>query len=191
VYTNAAPLLAAVRFPATAFINSGFIDTSRVYPHDSQKFPFIFSNLSSVEVSEWVGLGFELGNHTVNHVDLGVHPLEEVKREIAQCELELRNITGQTTNLFSFPFGTVRNIRQEVVECIRASGYLALFSAHGGFVTSQTDAYDIPRLGANGDLNPLVLLMEVEGLWPNQIAAYFRSSVNRIKKRIAFGSQNR
>lgn len=189
VFTNGAPLLAALGLPATAFINSGFVDTARVYPHDARKFPFAFPNLSSREVREWVNLGFEVGNHTVNHVDLGVHPLEEVEDEITQCERELHNITGQVINLFSFPFGDVRNIRDEVVDCIRERGYLALFSAHGGFVTSKTDAFDIPRLGANGDLNPLVLLLEVEGLAPNQVAGYFRQLISRFKNLVVFGGQ--
>jgi peptidoglycan/xylan/chitin deacetylase (PgdA/CDA1 family) len=180
--TNGAPLLAAVGFPATAFINSGFIDTSRVYPHDAQGYPFIFPNLTSGQVREWVQLGFEIGNHTANHVDFGVHPLEEVKREIVECEKELRNITGQEINLFSFPFGNAKNIRPEVVECIKVSGYLALFSAYGGFVTSKTDVYDIPRLGANGDLNPLVLLLETEGLAPHQIALHARRIAHLSRK---------
>jgi peptidoglycan/xylan/chitin deacetylase (PgdA/CDA1 family) len=182
IFTNGAPLLSAVGFPATAFINSGFIDTLRVYPHDSQKYPFLLPNLTRSDVRAWVRLGFEVGNHTVNHVDLGVHPIEEAKREIEDCEKYLREITGGPIKLFSFPFGDIKNIRQEVVDCIRSSGYLALFAAHGGFITSKTDPYDIPRLGANGDLNPLVMLLEVEGLAPNQFATYFRQTGARVRR---------
>jgi peptidoglycan/xylan/chitin deacetylase (PgdA/CDA1 family) len=174
VLTNGAPILAASGFPAAAFINSGFIDTSRIYPHDAAKYPFQLPNLSSREVNAWVESGFEVGNHTVNHVDLGIHPLEEVRREIKDCEQNLQGITGQTIELLSFPFGGPRNIRREVVECIRAFGYLGLFSAHGGFVTATTDPYDIPRMGASGDVNPLLLLLELEGLAPHQLAARFR-----------------
>jgi peptidoglycan/xylan/chitin deacetylase (PgdA/CDA1 family)/folate-dependent phosphoribosylglycinamide formyltransferase PurN len=180
VYTNGAPLLVAAGFPATAFLNSGFIDTTRVYPHDADKYPFSFPNLTNEEVRNWVHLGFEIGNHTVNHVDLGVHPLEESHREIEECGNTLANITGRTINLFSFPFGNTRNVRQEVVEYIRESGYKAVFSAHGGFVTSRTDPYDIPRLGASGDLNPLVLLLEVEGVAPHQIVSRYRDLIGRI-----------
>src|SRR5438874_9417887 len=39
---------------------------------------------------------------------------------------------------------------------------ISLFSAHGGFVESTTDPYDIPRIGASGELSPLYLLMEIE-----------------------------
>jgi peptidoglycan/xylan/chitin deacetylase (PgdA/CDA1 family) len=182
IFINGAPLLRAIDFSATAFINSGFVDTCRVYPHDAQKYPFVLANLSSMEVREWVNLGFEVGNHTVNHVDLGVCPLEEVKHEIRDCERDLQRITGRPVNLFSFPFGGNKNIRPEVVDCIRSSGYLGLFSAHGGFVTSKTDPYDIPRLAANGDLNPLVLLLEVEDLAPHQLADHFRHFARGVPK---------
>ncbi len=133
-----------------------------------------------------MNLGFEVGNHTVNHVDLGVCPLEEVKHEIRDCERDLQGLTGRPINLFSFPFGGVKNIRPEVVDCIRLSGYRGLFSAHGGFVTSETDPYDIPRLGANGDLNPLVLLLEVEDLAPHQLADHFRHIVCGVPKLLRF-----
>jgi peptidoglycan/xylan/chitin deacetylase (PgdA/CDA1 family) len=103
IFTNGAPLLSAVGFPATAFINSGFIDSSRIYPHDAQKYPFVLPNLTRNDVREWVRLGFEVGNHTVNHVDLGVHPIEEAKREIEDCEKSLQDITGEAIKLFSFP----------------------------------------------------------------------------------------
>jgi peptidoglycan/xylan/chitin deacetylase (PgdA/CDA1 family) len=188
VFTNGAPILAAAGFPAAAFLNSGFVDTERIYPHDATKYPFHLPNLSSAEVRAWADSGFEVGNHTANHVDLGVHPLEEVKREIRDCEQRLKSITGEPVRLFSFPFGGFRNIRPEVVECIREYGYLALFSAHGGFVTAKTDAYDIPRLGASGDLNPLLLLLELEGLAPYQVAGRFRHTLNRIKTIIGLRS---
>jgi peptidoglycan/xylan/chitin deacetylase (PgdA/CDA1 family) len=187
VFTNGGPLLTALGISATAFVNSGFVDTCRVYPHDAEEYPFVFPNLSSKEVREWAQLGFEVGNHTVNHVDLGVHPLDEAKHEIRDCERYLQSITGgRPINLFSFPFGNVKNIRPEVVDCIRTSGYLGLFSAHGGFVTSGTDLYDIPRLGANGDLNPLVLLLEVEDLAPHQVADHFRRITRGIPRLFEF-----
>lgn len=181
IYSNGAPLLATAGFPATAFINSGFVDTTRVYPHDAKKYAYRFPNLTSEELREWVQLGFEVGNHTMNHVDLGVHAIEEIKYEIRECEKTLQSITGQPISLFSFPFGQVSNIQQEAINCIRESGYVALFSAHGGFVTSKTDAYDVPRLGAHGDLNPLVLLLEVEGVAPHQIASWCRAIVQFIR----------
>jgi len=169
ILTNGAPLLAAAGVPATAFINSGFIGTDRIFAHDADTYPFRFPNLSPQDVQAWFRQGFEVGNHTVNHVDLGRHPLPDVHPEIVNCDLVLSRTIEQRIPYVSFPFGRVDNIRPEVVDLIRQCGHDALFAAHGGFVNAHTDPFDIPRLGANGDLNPLLLLLELEGLAPNQL----------------------
>ena len=65
----------ALRVPATHFINTGFINTDRRFNHD-EGYPFLFENLTEENVREWVRAGYEVGAHTVNHVDLGRVPLE-------------------------------------------------------------------------------------------------------------------
>jgi len=177
VYTVGAPILASAGFPATAFISSGFIDTDKVFPHDSAKYPFTFPNLRAADIRAWVEKGFETGAHTVNHVDLGSYPPEQAGREITECGTALEALTGKPVRYFSFPFGRIDNIRSEAVASIREAGYVALFSAHGGFVESTTDPYDIPRIGASGELSPLYLLMEIEGLAPNQLLSRLRKMV--------------
>ena len=174
IYTHGAPILAAAGFPATAFINSGFIDTNRTFDHDAAKYPFQFPNLQSPQIRGWVEQGFEVGAHTVNHVNLGTHPVDEARREISDCRTVLEALTGKAVPYFSFPFGGLENIRPEVVENIQESGFAALFSAHGGFIGAKTDLYDIPRLGGSGEWRPLYMLMELEGIALGQIASKLR-----------------
>ena len=172
---NGAPILSAVGVPATAFVNSGYVDTDRVFPHDLEKYPFYFENYRSSDLREWIERGFEIGAHTVNHVDLGKCTLGEARHEIEACASQLQAITGTPVSLLSFPFGREANIRKEVVELTKNAGYTALFSAHGGFVTRDTDVWDIPRFGSNDRFKPLHLLLEIEGLSPAQI-------VDRLKR---------
>jgi peptidoglycan/xylan/chitin deacetylase (PgdA/CDA1 family) len=155
-------------------MNSGFVDTDRSLPHDVGKYPFTYEMLRSSDIREWVGLGFEVGAHTVNHVDLGQCAVETASAEIADCGEALCRITGKPIDLFSFPFGRVDNIRPATREAIAAAGYVALFSAHGGFIGPGADPYDIPRMGCSGESSPLYCLLQIEGLALGQIASSFR-----------------
>lgn len=164
VFTNAAQLLARMQMPACAFVSSGFVNTDRVFRHDLEKCPFRIENLSAQEVVGLIEHGFEVGSHTVNHVDLGQVSAQEAVIELEKSKSDLEEIVGRPVDLFSFPYGRRWNIRPEVVDIAKRSGYGAMFSAYGGFPTRGSDLYDIRRIGISGEHRPLDLLMEIEGL---------------------------
>jgi peptidoglycan/xylan/chitin deacetylase (PgdA/CDA1 family) len=164
VRTQAAVLLEAAGIPATAFVSSGFVDTGRVFLHDQAKSPHRFENFHTQDLRELGGLGVGVAAHTVNHVDLGTISLEQAQIEVEASRRELEQLLSHPVLLFSFPFGGIRNIREEVREMAKSAGYRALFSAHGGFVDGATKIFDIPRLGVSSDHSPLALMMELEGI---------------------------
>lgn len=174
VRTHGARILAAAGVPATAFISSGFIDTDRVFPHDAEKYPHRFENLRASDVRELPLQGVSVGAHTVNHADLGQATLEQARTEVYESRRDLERILGSPVTLFSFPFGGLENIREEVRQLVAEAGYSALFSAHGGFISADTGPLDIPRFGVSSDHSPLALLMELEGLTPSQLLSRFR-----------------
>jgi peptidoglycan/xylan/chitin deacetylase (PgdA/CDA1 family) len=148
VLTNGAPILKALGISACAFISSGYVDTERQFAHDLSKFPFTFPNFRSSDIQQWISLGFEVGAHTVNHVRLSESTPDVARYEIVECGRALAEITGQTIDLFSFPFGRLRDINSTATLITAESGYAALFSAHGGFIGSQTDPTISPGSGA-------------------------------------------
>lgn len=182
VHTNGRPLLKAAGVPATAFISSGYIDTDRSFEHDRAKYAFHYENSHQADIRDWIAAGFEIGSHTVNHVDLGKCNLEEAKFEVLQSKVQLQHILKQPVSLFSFPFGGIRNIRSDTRDLVRQAGYTALFSAHGGFIGADTDIWDIPRFGVSSFThNALWLLMEIEGLTPSGVASRLRQRWSRPK----------
>ena len=164
VYTNASRILAELQMPACAFVSSGFVDTDRTFPHDLKRSPFSFENLSVGDITDLVRRGFEIGAHTVNHVDLGAVDAQEAAVELAQSKRDLEAIVGRPVNLVSYPYGKRSNIRPEVVELARRSGYDAMFSAYGGYVNGNADAFNIQRIGVSGQYRALDLLMTIEGI---------------------------
>ena len=174
ILSNGAPILKALRIPACAFINSGFIGTDRTFAHDAAKYPFTFEMLQPADVQTWSNQGFEVGAHTVNHVDLGRIAIEDAGAEIVHCGRDLEKLTGKPVTLFSFPFGRKDNITPKTRQIVETAGYAALFSAHGGFIGPRTDPFDIPRGGANHEAAPVYCLLQIEGLTLSQLAASLR-----------------
>jgi methionyl-tRNA formyltransferase len=181
VHTEGRPVLQTVGIHAAAFISSGFVGTDRRFQHDIAKYPFHYENCHREDIRDWIDASLEVGAHTVNHVDLGQCGTEVARREIFASRAQLEEIANSPVSLFSFPFGTPRNITPQAVELVREAGYDALFSAHGGVVNERTDVWDIPRFGVSSVHKPLWLMMEIEGCSLPGLAA-------RVKKTL-FGRQ--
>lgn len=180
VYTQGARLLAAARMPACIFISSGFVGTNRAFQHDSEKCPFPMENLSADEVRELVHCDFEVGAHTVNHVDLGQCSAPIAEAELRQGKSDLERIIGTLVKLFSYPFGREQNIRPEIIPLVEKAGYRAMFSAHGGYVSANSEMYALRRIGMSGQFRPLDLLMEVEGFSLGSLRQRWRSSKKKM-----------
>jgi len=176
VSTEGAPILKALGIPACAFVNSGFVDTDRIFPHDAAKYPFVFENFRSEDLRNWVSQGFEIGAHTVNHIDMGSCTREEADAEVVVCGEALAKTVGQPVTVFSFPFGRLDNISSPARDAVSTAGYAALFSAHGGFIGPHTNPYHIPRIGA-GAAPALYCLLQVEGLALSQVVGALRRTL--------------
>jgi len=178
ILMNGAPIMKACGVPACAFINSGFVDTNRTFAHDAES-PYSFPMLRSSDVQTWVDMGFEVGAHTINHVDLGTCPVEKAGPEIIQCGVGLEKLIGKPVDLFAIPFGKPHHIRAETLEIIQSSSYVANFSAHGGYIDSRTDLFDIPRGGAHYESSPVYCLLQIEGLTLSRLAGKVRGGWRR------------
>ncbi len=174
VAQEAAPLLKAAGLPASMFIATGFIDTDRVFEHDRLNYPHNFENLCHTDIPRLLEGGFEIGAHTVNHVDLGVIDAASAWREVIESKETLEKLSGRPVTTFSFPFGKETNMRAEIRDMVARAGFRAMFSAHGGFVSGDSNPYDIPRLGANSRYRALDLMMEIEALSLPQLFSRIR-----------------
>ncbi len=181
VRSCAAPLLRAAGIPGMAFVSSGFIDTDRDFLHDRKKYPHKFPNLRTEDVRGLPALGVDIGAHTVNHVDLGTVALEQARVEVVDSRRQLEALLGRPVLYFSFPFGKITNIREEVRGMVAEAGYDALFAAGGGFIGRETARLDIPRFGVSSDQSPLALLMELEGLSLNHLRYWLGRALGRRK----------
>ncbi len=93
--------------------------------------------MSAAQIRELSG-SFEIGGHTVSHVDLNSVPLQTGKDEIAGCKQELEAITGRACESFCFPLGHYR--AEHLAEVKRCGFTLAR--------TVELMSFDFPRKAA-------------------------------------------
>lgn len=141
----ARPILKKYKAPATFFIATGYIGTSRMAPWD-RRYPDPSEWMTWSQVKELREDGFEIGAHTRDHVDLGAirGPLAEsqIRASVSDIETNL----GERPTSFSFPFGRPVNITEANREIVRRQGLRCCLSAFGGVVREETSLYRLPRV---------------------------------------------
>ena len=93
---------------------------------------------------------FEIGSHTVHHIDLG-QPLDEdtLISEISMDKGRLENWTGTPVRWFAYLFGEPKNVSAQAVSFVRCLGFLAAFTLAPGYWESEDDRFTIGRDSLN------------------------------------------
>lgn len=141
----AAPILKRHGLPACFFVASGLIGSSRI-PAWDEEWGVRSEWMGWPQVRELLGMGFEVGAHTVNHVDLGQVHGDEARAEVRRSRQDLERELGQAVDLFSYPFGREDQITEENREEVRKAGFRCCVSAFGGLVEPGADPFRVRRV---------------------------------------------
>ena len=141
----AAPELSRLGLPATFFIATEFIGSTRV-PWWDEEVGIASEWMTWDEVRELRDQGFELGAHTKNHVDLGVVGGQEAEDEIVGSRDRLEEETGASITTFSYPYGREHQITEENRERVKAAGFSSCLAAFGGIVSPRSNPFRICRI---------------------------------------------
>jgi peptidoglycan/xylan/chitin deacetylase (PgdA/CDA1 family) len=148
-FAVAAPILEQLGLPACFFLTTGFIESKQTPWWDRE---------AGVN-SEWMSWdhaqdlkrrGFEIGAHTVTHVDLGRLEGEGARREIedSKCVLEAR-LSGPVP-FFAYPYGRESQMTDANRELVRRAGFRCCPSAFGGIVRTGDDPFRLLRIPVTG-----------------------------------------
>lgn len=148
-HDTAAPILESFRLPATFFVTAGYLGTHRVAPWDRGLSPeprwMAWDHVRSLQRR-----GFEIGAHTVEHVDLGSVSLDEAWQELAGARAMLEQQLDESVDLFAYPFGGPENIRDEMRPLVREAGFRICASCFGGVNYRHTDPMKLNRVPIGG-----------------------------------------
>lgn len=157
----AAPILQEHGIPATFFVTSGFIGTRRVFPWD-------MNNAVQNELMDWSDvrslsqMGFEIGAHTVNHLDLGLVSSDVARLEIRNSKTAIQEAIGKEIKAFAFPFGKRSSCPESVSKIVAEEGFSCCCVGFGGKVSPKSDIFRLNRVPMYPTCRDL--LMDVEGV---------------------------
>jgi peptidoglycan/xylan/chitin deacetylase (PgdA/CDA1 family) len=148
---NVFPILRGLGVTATFFVSSGFVRL-----RDVEECDFLRTNLTSnqkttgcltdKELRKLSEEGFSIGGHTCNHVNIAaLNDINELHREIQDDKKELEKITGTKVEYFAYPFGFYRNLRMNLVQILRESGYRGALTLVPGLNNADTNSYCLHR----------------------------------------------
>lgn len=155
----AAPILKQRHLPATFFVTSGYIGTTRQFfwdSSDSVSHPLMTWD----HVRQLYAEGFEIGAHSVNHLNLGKCSPDVVRKEVVDCKRQIEDRLGSQVAGFAYPFGGLECMSDLTTQIVREAGFLSCCSNYGGKVTSHSDHFNIERTGVYPTTTEM--LMEVD-----------------------------
>lgn len=167
-FATAAPILQKLDLPACFFIATNFVESDHV-PWWDADLGFDPEWMSWDDVRALVAHGFEVGVHTMNHVDLGLTSPDDARQEIEGARARLMHETGRRSPFFSYPYGRPHQITEENRQIVRDLGFRCCLSAFGGTVTPGVDPFRLTRVPISPSYASPYLL-GVESLWMKPIA---------------------
>jgi peptidoglycan/xylan/chitin deacetylase (PgdA/CDA1 family) len=106
-----------------------------------------YSNLSSKQIKEISDNDlFDIGGHSVNHEILSFLSEKEVKYEVEESIRHLRDITGKTVDLYSYPEGQNHHYNDLVIKILKENGVIICPSAVHGTNTEKTSPFHLKRV---------------------------------------------
>ena len=132
-YTTAVPILRQHDFTAVAYVVSGFIGQQ--------------GYMSAGQIRSLQAAGFEIGSHTVHHLNLTAQSANSLNYELATSKQSLEGLLGRPVTAFCYPSG--RFGRREA-DAVAAAGYQDATTTLGGSYRTMAGRYTWSRLRVSG-----------------------------------------
>jgi peptidoglycan/xylan/chitin deacetylase (PgdA/CDA1 family) len=142
--TEAAVLLKERGMKATFFVTTSYIDKSvkKAWTDGSDR-----KYMDWKDIIELVRMGFEIGSHMVEHVNLAIQNDEKLIFQFEGSKKRIADMTGHEPRVFSYPYG---NVDERVVNVARKAGYVGGCSSFTGINGSNVSPYLLKRTEIDG-----------------------------------------
>jgi peptidoglycan/xylan/chitin deacetylase (PgdA/CDA1 family) len=190
VYTRAWPILQRLQIPATVFLSTAYLDSREPFPCDD----WLAAGDDRVPADSWRPLTtaqcremqadslVELAAHTHAHNDFRGR-MEDLRLDLQQNQLELRNRFGVSQATFAFPFGMVKDgfAGGAMSKAARDSGLQCALSTEPELVCRHQDPFSWGRFPAEQHDTAATLAAKLGG-WTSALRGMKRAIQSRLRK---------
>ena len=133
LYENAFPLLKEFNFPATYYVQTGFVGVPTSKDH------FTWEQMQEMDASGLI----EIAAHTINHPeDLRLLDDDTLRRELFESKRVLEERLGHEIVHFAYPAG---NRDERVVKMVEEAGYLMAITMDAGYAGQSSNLLEVQR----------------------------------------------
>lgn len=162
-YTHAAPILRRVGLPAGFYVSTGIVASDRQFPHDQRRGNATLPVMAWDQIRQMHAWGFNIGSHTVSHVDCVAEEEGVVRHELQQSRADLQREIGRPDLIFAYPYGGRHQMNAQRLELVREAGYQACLSAYGGSNVGRVDGWNVLRRGIHWEFTDRAFLYQCLG----------------------------
>ena len=129
-YDNAYPILKKYNMKATIFVVTGFLGKYKNY-------------LTWEEARELEDNGISIESHTVNHKSMTELSDEQLRVELVNSRIDIKEKLGKESYFMAYPTGTYN---LHIANMVKEAGYKGAFTIKYGNVDTNTNVYAIERI---------------------------------------------
>ncbi|MBS0174818.1 MAG: polysaccharide deacetylase family protein [Nitrospira sp.] len=182
VHEHAAPVLRALKWPATVFLVSQLIGQRDIWCAAHNPSGETYPLMTMGHISELRGAGFTFHSHTRTHADLTTLDDDALQDQLTGSRTDLEALIGEPVPLLAYPYGRHDG---RVVAAAERAGYRFAFSVQPGFNRRDVSAFRIRRLDVFGTDTPSMLLRKIQlGSNDGSLGAWARYCIIQILARL-------
>ena len=161
VFKNAFPILQKLNYKATIFIVSELL--SNINKWDQKKGNYKKKELmSNDQVMQLIKEGYEIGSHTLNHVDLTSANDFDAENQIYQSKINIEKRFNTKVYCFSYPYGSYnKNICNKVSKHYK----FAVTTKRSRYKKNKFNNYTLPRVPINSNTGLFKFYIKVKTLY--------------------------
>lgn len=141
VTTHAAPVLAALGWPATVFVPTAYVGETNAW--DTAYGKPILPLMDWEQLRALQEAGWEMAGHTRTHRPLGDLDDETAQAEIRCGGADIAERLGRVPATFCYPFGS---LNERTPALARQSGFLGACTTRSGLANTSADPFLLPRV---------------------------------------------
>ncbi len=99
------------------------------------------------QIQEMSEAGIDFGAHTVSHPYLSESTADDFEKEVLGSKKVIEDRIRKPVTSFAYPFGDFASLPSAFKKRLREYGFQCAFLAEEGYVSSESDPYEMKRLG--------------------------------------------